>query len=53
MEHRIPVVRSEWIVDSHRRYIHAEEVNWQEDMERFRLLPFSGLTIAMSGIEPC
>ncbi|ORX39769.1 hypothetical protein BD324DRAFT_233372 [Kockovaella imperatae] len=52
VEHRIPVMTPEWVLHSHSRYIHAEDVNLDDDMDRFRLLPFIGLTIAMSGIEP-
>ncbi|WWC85363.1 uncharacterized protein L201_000226 [Kwoniella dendrophila CBS 6074] len=52
VEHRLPVMTPSWIEAAHSQWIHGDEVDTAADQEVHRLLPFSGLKIAMSGIEP-
>jgi DNA replication regulator DPB11 len=64
VEHRIPVMRPEWIEETHARWINAEEVDLatvstrlspgvladQQSTEGYKLLPFTGLVISVSGV---
>ncbi|ORY32222.1 hypothetical protein BCR39DRAFT_523376 [Naematelia encephala] len=52
VEHRLPVMMPSWILDAHARWLGGEELDVKADMEKHRLLPFFGLRIAISGIEP-
>ena len=42
-----------WIEDAHRQWLEGKEVDVSEESEKYRLQPFNGLKIAISGIEPC
>ncbi|KAK4687729.1 DNA replication regulator DPB11, partial [Tremellales sp. Uapishka_1] len=52
VENHLPVLSPSWIQVSHRRWLMAEDLDVQEDLENYKLLPFIGLTISISGIEP-
>nr|XP_018263947.1 uncharacterized protein I303_03824 [Kwoniella dejecticola CBS 10117]OBR86105.1 hypothetical protein I303_03824 [Kwoniella dejecticola CBS 10117] len=52
VEHRLPVMTPSWIEDAHSEWLNGDELDIQADEESHRLLPFTGLKIAMSGIEP-
>ncbi|WRT67010.1 uncharacterized protein IL334_003976 [Kwoniella shivajii] len=52
VEHLLPVMEPSWIEDAHAQWLNGEELDTELDQENHRLLPFVGLKIAMSGIEP-
>ncbi|WVR05087.1 hypothetical protein IAU60_002099 [Kwoniella sp. DSM 27419] len=52
IEHRLPVMRPTWIEAAHDQWVGGDELDNTEMEEEHRLLPFSGLKIAMSGVEP-
>jgi hypothetical protein len=41
-----------WISSAHERWLGGEELDFALDMDGYRLQPFLGLKIALSGIEP-
>jgi hypothetical protein len=41
-----------WISSAHERWLAGEELDVKADLQDFRLQPFLGLRIAISGIEP-
>lgn len=43
----------DWIRKSHEMWIEAEQIDLVEMQEEFRMQPFQGLKIAISGIEDC
>lgn len=40
-----------WITEAHEIWLAGEELNFEEDEENHRLLPFTGFRISMSGID--
>ncbi|WWD01536.1 hypothetical protein V866_008481 [Kwoniella sp. B9012] len=52
VEHNLPVMTPSWIEDAHSQWLNGDELDNEADQEEHRLLPFVGLKIAMSGIEP-
>lgn len=52
VEHRIPVVTTGWIEEAHKMWLESEEWDEVELLQGFKLQPFVGLRISMSGIEP-
>ncbi|WVF72304.1 hypothetical protein IAT40_007117 [Kwoniella sp. CBS 6097] len=52
VEHRLPVMMPSWIEDAHGQWLNGDEVDTEADEENHRLLPFTDLRIAMSGVEP-
>ncbi|KIR58622.1 DNA replication regulator DPB11 [Cryptococcus bacillisporus CA1873] len=47
----IPVMTPAWITEAHAIWLAGEELNFEEDEENHRLLPFTGFRISMSGID--
>ncbi|KIR24754.1 DNA replication regulator DPB11 [Cryptococcus deuterogattii LA55] len=47
----IPVMTPAWITEAHEIWLAGEELNFEEDEENHRLLPFTGFRISMSGID--
>ncbi|WWC69573.1 uncharacterized protein I206_103516 [Kwoniella pini CBS 10737] len=52
VEHSLPVMKPSWIEEAHAAWLNGDELDIEADEENHRLLPFIGLKIAMSGIEP-
>ncbi|WVW83245.1 hypothetical protein I302_105264 [Kwoniella bestiolae CBS 10118] len=52
VEHNLPIMLPSWIEDAHSQWLNGDELDNEADHEEHRLLPFVGLKIAMSGIEP-
>ncbi|KAK8869919.1 hypothetical protein IAR55_000487 [Kwoniella newhampshirensis] len=52
VEHRLPVMKPSWIEEAYSTWIAGDELDFEEDQNTHRLLPFEGLRISMSGVEP-
>ncbi|OCF35397.1 hypothetical protein I316_02947 [Kwoniella heveanensis BCC8398] len=52
VEHRLPTMMPSWIEDAHAQWLNGDELDNAADVEDHRLLPFTDLRIAMSGVEP-
>ncbi|KAL7422194.1 protein kinase activating protein dpb11 [Cryptotrichosporon argae] len=51
IENGIPVMAPDWIHDSYNKWEAGEEVDMEQSIEMFRLQPFFGLTIAVTGVD--
>lgn len=40
-----------WIIEAHEIWLAGGELDFEEDEENHRLLPFTGFRISMSGID--
>lgn len=49
---RIPVFQPEWISACYERWLAGEGLEKVLEMKEFRLKPFKGLKIALTGVEP-
>lgn len=47
----IPIMTPAWIIEAHEIWLAGGELNFEEDEENHRLLPFTGFRISMSGID--
>ncbi|OWZ71337.1 hypothetical protein AYX14_03267 [Cryptococcus neoformans] len=47
----IPIMTPAWIIEAHEIWLAGGELDFEEDEENHRLLPFTGFRISMSGID--
>ncbi|EIW69569.1 hypothetical protein TREMEDRAFT_62429 [Tremella mesenterica DSM 1558] len=52
LEHRMPIMTPQWIEHGHERWLAGEEFLPSEDLSEWKLKPFAGLRISITGIEP-
>lgn len=52
VKNRLPVLTPDWIETAHAKWLNGAELTVRETMDGKELLAFTGLTIAMSGIDP-
>jgi DNA replication regulator DPB11 len=53
IEGRIPVMTPEWIKESHEIWLRGDQIDLPWMQQEYRMQPFQGLKIAISGIEDC
>ncbi|OJT01769.1 DNA topoisomerase 2-binding protein 1 [Trametes pubescens] len=51
LETGIPIMRASWIIESHKIWLKGDDVDVAESIEEFRLPPFTGVVLCVSGIE--
>ncbi|KAG2341205.1 BRCT domain-containing protein [Suillus weaverae] len=51
LERKIPIMRPEWIIDSHQVWLRGDDVDLAETVSAYRLPIFSGITLSLSGID--
>ncbi|KAJ7174293.1 hypothetical protein C8R46DRAFT_1080567 [Mycena filopes] len=51
LERKIPILRPSWITESHRLWQHGGHVDLAQSIALYRLPPFSGITVCITGIE--
>ncbi|KAI0363605.1 hypothetical protein BV20DRAFT_1031089 [Pilatotrama ljubarskyi] len=51
LENRIPIMHPSWITESHKIWLRGDDVHVDESMRQYRLPPFSGVVLCVSGIE--
>ncbi|KAI9066144.1 hypothetical protein FKP32DRAFT_1664998 [Trametes sanguinea] len=51
LENRIPIMHPSWITESHKIWLRGDDVDVEESVRKYRLPPFSGVVLCVSGIE--
>ncbi|OSC98510.1 hypothetical protein PYCCODRAFT_1480561 [Trametes coccinea BRFM310] len=51
LENRIPIMHPSWITESHKVWLRGDDVDVAESIKNYRLPPFSGVVLCVSGIE--
>ncbi|KAI0353702.1 hypothetical protein OH77DRAFT_1505190 [Trametes cingulata] len=51
LENRIPIMHPSWITESHKIWLRGDDVHVDESIRQYRLPPFSGVVLCVSGIE--
>ncbi|KAI0648707.1 hypothetical protein C8Q79DRAFT_1007282 [Trametes meyenii] len=48
---RIPIMHPSWVIESHKVWLRGDDVDVAESIEQYRLPPFAGVVLCVSGIE--
>ncbi|KAI0695513.1 hypothetical protein C8T65DRAFT_698690 [Cerioporus squamosus] len=51
LENRIPIMHPSWIIESHKVWLHGDDVDVPFSIKQHRLPPFTGVVLCVSGIE--
>ncbi|KAI0636255.1 hypothetical protein C8Q77DRAFT_1102527 [Trametes polyzona] len=51
LENGIPIMHPSWITESHKIWLKGDDVDVAESIEQYRLPPFAGVVLCVSGIE--
>ncbi|KAI0833823.1 hypothetical protein BC628DRAFT_1499098 [Trametes gibbosa] len=51
LESGIPIMHPSWIIESHKIWLKGDDVDVAEGLDQFRLPPFTGVVLSVSGIE--
>ncbi|EGN99365.1 hypothetical protein SERLA73DRAFT_90716 [Serpula lacrymans var. lacrymans S7.3] len=51
IERKIPIMRPEWIHDAYEVWLRGDDVELQDNLEKYRLPVFSGVILSLSGID--
>ncbi|KAH9902436.1 hypothetical protein C8Q73DRAFT_3906 [Cubamyces lactineus] len=51
LANRIPIMHPSWITESHKIWLRGDDVDVEESVKRYRLPPFTGVVLCISGIE--
>ncbi|KAI0079135.1 hypothetical protein K474DRAFT_1696562, partial [Panus rudis PR-1116 ss-1] len=49
LENGLPIMKPSWIYESHKVWLRGDDVDFNESVRQHRLLPFDGLTLALTG----
>ncbi|KAI0788205.1 hypothetical protein C8Q74DRAFT_664413 [Fomes fomentarius] len=50
LESRIPIMHPSWIIESHKIWLHGDDVDVPQSIKMHRLPPFAGVVVCVSGI---
>ncbi|KAI0327027.1 hypothetical protein GY45DRAFT_1257833 [Cubamyces sp. BRFM 1775] len=51
LANRIPIMHPSWITESHKVWLRGDDVDVEESIRQYRLPPFAGVVLCVSGIE--
>ncbi|KAI0656497.1 hypothetical protein C8Q70DRAFT_1012254 [Cubamyces menziesii] len=51
LANRIPIMHPSWITESHKIWLRGDDVDVEESVKQYRLPPFAGVVLCVSGIE--